>query len=161
MGFWLLLMALPVCLGAFRRGWILGIVLLVVMPVEESHAFEWQDLWLTPDQRANRLLEQGDAEAAAQTFRNPDWSGAAHYQAGEFESAEQAFANADSADNWYNRGNALARGGKLDEALAAYDEALARQPDLEDATFNRELVEQLKQQTTAVRPAGTIRSTAV
>lgn len=146
MGFWLLLLALPVCLGAFRRGWILGLVLLAGLPVERSYAFEWQDLWLTPDQRGSQLLEQGDAEAAAQAFENPDWAGAAHYRAEDYEAAQEAFSSGASAQNWYNRGNALARAGQLDEALAAYQEALARDPDMEDASFNRDLLEQLKQQ---------------
>ena len=40
----------------------------------------------------------------------------------------------------------MARAGKLEDALAAYDAALAAQPDMEDAKANRQLVEDLLRQ---------------
>ena len=46
----------------------------------------------------------------------------------------------------YNRGNALASAGKLQEALAAYDTALEQAPDMEDARHNRKIVEELLNQ---------------
>src|SRR5690606_40873225 len=64
----------------------------------------------------------------------------------DYESAAQSYAQSDTAQAHYNRGNALAKAGKLDEAIKAYDEALRRQPDFEDAEANRALVEALKQQ---------------
>lgn len=148
-GFWLLLLILLPGMLAFRRGWILSLALLLAVP-EPALASPWQDawsiLWQTPDQRAQTLLEQGDAEAAAQTFKDPQWRAAAHYRAQDYETASESYATGDSADHWYNQGNALARNGDLDGAIAAYDEALQRQPDMEDAQFNRDLLEQLKQQ---------------
>ena len=60
-----------------------------------------------------------------------------------FSISARAFAAQDDADAHYNRGNALARGGRLEQAVAAYDAALARDPDHEDAAFNRELVSRL------------------
>src|SRR5690606_24627844 len=45
------------------------------------------------------------------------------------------------ADAAYNRGNALAKAGRYEEAIAAYDEALGRQPGMDDAIANRALVE--------------------
>src|SRR5690606_29153156 len=42
----------------------------------------------------------------------------------------------------YNRGNALARSGDLQQALDAYDAALAIAPDDADTLHNRALVEQ-------------------
>jgi Ca-activated chloride channel homolog len=41
----------------------------------------------------------------------------------------------------YNRGNALARLGRFDDAIAAYDEALSQQPGMADAQANRAAVE--------------------
>jgi Ca-activated chloride channel homolog len=154
-GYWLVLLLLPICLGLFRRGVLLGIFpLLFLLPAEQSHAQSpdtattsaWNNLWFTPDQQGKRALEQGNAEAAAQLFENPEWAGTAAYQQGDFENAIEHFSGKDGADAWYNRGNALARAGKLDEALEAYDESLQRAPDQEDARANRELVEKLKQQ---------------
>jgi Ca-activated chloride channel family protein len=49
-------------------------------------------------------------------------------------------------DSHYNRGNSLAQAGEFEAALAAYDAALDLQPEMEDAIFNRDLVEQMKQQ---------------
>ncbi|TLY52392.1 MAG: tetratricopeptide repeat protein, partial [Gammaproteobacteria bacterium] len=50
-------------------------------------------------------------------------------------------------DALYNRGNALAKQGKYEEAIAAYDKALARAPQMQDAGANKQAVEQwLKQQ---------------
>jgi Ca-activated chloride channel family protein len=154
-GYWLVLLLLPISLGLFRRGVLLGLVpLLFVLPAEQSYAQTgeqpsanaWDNLWLTPDQQGRRALEQGNSEAAANLFENQDWAGTAAYQQGDFDTAIEHFSSADSADAWYNRGNALARGGKLDEAISAYEESLQRAPDREDAEQNRKLLEELKKQ---------------
>jgi Ca-activated chloride channel family protein len=145
MGYWLVLMLIPVALGAFRRGWLLCLVLL--LPTAESvQAQGWQALFLNRDQRGSELLQQGDAEAAAEAFNDPDWQAAANYRAGNFEAAAAHYRQGDDADSWYNRGNALARSGELQEAIAAYDEALKRNGDMEDAAYNKALLEQLLQQ---------------
>ncbi len=95
-------------------------------------AFGWQDLWLRRDQQAARLLEQGEANAAAERFQDPAWRATARYQAGDYAAAAEGFTGRD-ADSRYNRGNALARAGRLEEAIAAYDQALEQQPGHEDA----------------------------
>jgi Ca-activated chloride channel family protein len=51
-----------------------------------------------------------------------------------------------SADDHYNRGNALAQLGEYDASIAAYDQALALEPGMEDALHNRALVEKMKEQ---------------
>lgn len=147
-GHWLVFLLLPVVLFCFRRG-VLPVLLLVPalsLYTPDSHAFSWSDLWLTPDQQGQRALEQGDPANAAARFASPEWKGSAQYRAGDYEAAAQSFAQSDTAQAHYNRGNALAKAGKLDEAIKAYDEALRRQPDFEDAEANRALVEALKQQ---------------
>ena len=143
MGPWLLLPLLMLAAGAFRRGWLVVLAVLVIPPPQVL-AFSWQDLWLRPDQQAARLLEQGDPEAAAERFEDPGWRATANYHAGDYAAAAEGFAGED-VDSRYNQGNALARAGRLQEALAAYDEALAGQPEHEDARFNRELIEELLQ----------------
>ena len=144
MGFWLILLLVPVALGAFRRGWLLCLLLLPMADPAQSQ--DWQSLFLNKDQRGSRLLERGEAEAAAETFRDSDWAAAANYRAGNYQAALEHYSQADDADSWYNRGNALARAGKLPEAIAAYDEALKRSEGMEDAAFNKALLEQLMQQ---------------
>src|SRR5688500_15264097 len=67
--------------------------------------------------------------------------GADAYRRGEFEQAALAYAGVDGADAHYNRGNALAKAGKYEEAIAAYDEALRRQSGMADAIANKRAVE--------------------
>ncbi len=142
-GYWLLLPLLLLAALAGRRGWLLALVPLLWLPSPSSMALEWQDLWLREDQQGMRLLQaQRPAEAAAR-FRDAQWRGYAAYQAGDYPLAAALFAESDSAAAHYNRGNALARSDRLQAALEAYDQALARDPQLQRARHNRALVEQL------------------
>ncbi len=146
-GAWLALALLPLAALAFRRGWLLGIALLLLLPQPRAEALEWQDLWLNKDQQGARAMREQDPARAAQLFRSPAWRGAAQYEAGDYAGAAKTWAAQDEADAHYNRGNALARAGRLEEALAAYDEALAREPGMADAKNNRKLAgEALEQQ---------------
>ncbi|PLW67186.1 VWA domain-containing protein [Pseudohalioglobus lutimaris] len=146
-GYLLVLLLLPAALALFRRGWIVCLLPLLALPLPQpAQAGLWDDLWLTRDQQGQRALQQEDNEAAAQLFESDAWAGTAAYRAGDYETAEQRFADGDSADAWYNRGNALARAGQLDEAIAAYRESLQREPGRSDAEENLQLIEQLKQQ---------------
>lgn len=99
-------------------------------------------LWLTADQRGDRLLASGDAAAAAKTYSDPRRRANAEAKAGDFTAAARDYATFDDTDAHYNRGNALARGGDLKGAIAAYDHALARDPKNADARHNKDLVEQ-------------------
>ena len=107
----------------------------------------WSSLWRTPDQRGEQLLRKGDAAAAAQTYADPRRKAYAELQAGDYAAAARDFGGLDDSDAHYDRGNALARSGDLQQALKAYDAALASNPDNRDARHNRDLVAQaLKQQ---------------
>jgi len=146
-GPWLLLLILPIAALAFRRGYLV-LVLFVLLPhSQDASAVDWQDLWSRPDQQASNTLQQGDASAAAKQFKNSEWKAAAHYKAGEYEQAIESLDGINTPDALYNKGNALARAGKLPEALQTYDEALKLDPSNKDAEYNRDLVEkQLEQQ---------------
>lgn len=146
-GHWLaLLLVLPV-LSLFRRGWIVCLApVLLALPVTDAQASDWDDLWLTPDQQGQRALRADDPETAASLFESDAWAGTAAYRAGDYGAAADRFGRGDGTDDWYNRGNALARAGKLAEAITAYRESLARQPDAQDALDNLALVEQLLEQ---------------
>ncbi len=139
-GPWLVLALLPLAALAFRRGLVLALILTVLPVPRPAQAMEWTDLWLRADQQGKQALDEGDAARAAELFQDPRWRGAAKYQAGDFKGALEALEKHTDADDLYNRGNALARMGQYQEAVAAYDQSLALRPDHADAKFNRELV---------------------
>lgn len=134
----------PLAALAFRRGWLLGLLVVPLsLPVQ---AVEWRDLWRNADQQAQQQLNDGNAKAAAEKFRDPSWRGTAQYRVGDYQNAAKTFSSIDNADAQYNRGNALARAGDLKEAIAAYDAALKKNPDMEDAKANRDLLQKLLKQ---------------
>lgn len=146
MGPWLLLLILPMALLAFRRGWILVFFMMISLWSTEGHAMSWQDLWQRKDQQAAKALENNEPEKASELFQTPSWKGVAEYNAGNFPAAVDAFIQNEDADNYYNSGNALVKANKLAEAKEAYEKALQLDPEMDDAKFNKELVEQLVQQ---------------
>jgi Ca-activated chloride channel family protein len=148
-GPWLALLLIPLAALAFRRGWLLAVVVLVgstVSAPRPAMALGWDDLWLRPDQQAARALQAGEAEQAAQLARDPALRGTAEYKAGNFDAALQAFAEQADVDADYNQGNALAQMKRYEEAIAAYDRALAKQPNMADALHNKAEIEKLLQQ---------------
>jgi Ca-activated chloride channel homolog len=145
-GPWLLLLLLPLAALGFRRGWVWGIALVFILPTEDAQASLWDDLWQTRDQQAMQAMSEGDVEAAAGLFEDREWKATANYRGEKFEDAASQYGGIDTPDSKYNLGNAFAKQGLLDEAIEAYDQALALDPDNEDAQFNKALIEQLQQQ---------------
>ncbi|MFK2878424.1 tetratricopeptide repeat protein [Rhodanobacter hydrolyticus] len=141
-GPWLLLLLLPLAALAFRRGWLmlLPLMLLPMWP-GTAHAASWRDLWQNKNQQAAAALKQGDAKQAMQLAKDPSLRGAAAYRAGDYAAAAQALREAKGGDANYNLGNALAREGKYEEAIHAYDEALRHDPANADAKANKQAVE--------------------
>jgi Ca-activated chloride channel family protein len=142
-GAWLLLLVLPLGALFFRKGLlIVAFVLLLPLP-KNSYALDWQDLWQRPDQQALKAYQQQDYAKAAEKFENPDWKAAAYYQANEYDKALKTYQSQveQTADNFYNQGNALAQSGQLKEALAAYQQALKLNPNDAYAKFNKDIVE--------------------
>ena len=99
----------------------------------------WSGLWLTPDQEGWRHFQRGEFTEAAKAFRDPMWQGTAWYRAAEFEKAAQAFARRDTAEAYFNQGNAWLMRGKYDTAITCYDQALEKRPGWEAAAENRAL----------------------
>ncbi|MEO1081792.1 MAG: VWA domain-containing protein [Pseudomonadota bacterium] len=152
MAHWLVLPLLLIALGSFRRGWLYMLPLLLILPSDESAAFEWRDLWLRKDQQGSRALAAGDAESAASLFRDPRWRGTAAYSGEDYELAAESFSSDESADGWYNRGNALAGAGNYEEAIAAYEKSLELLPEQEDAVRNIETLRKLQDQQQQQQP---------
>ena len=139
-GPWLLLALLPLAAVIFRRGY-LALILIFFLPFpHNANAFDWDSLWLNRDMRAEHALQDGDHKRAAQLFTRPRWKGPAQYQAQDYQGALQSLHGLEDSDSHYNAGNALARLGRYEEAIKAYDQALRLDPDNKDARYNRELV---------------------
>jgi Ca-activated chloride channel family protein len=129
-GYWLLPPLLLLAALAFRRGGVLAVLALCLcLPVPPVHAQDdasnRSSLWRRPDQQAYARMQQGQ-----HAYRKQD-----------FAAAARAFADVDNPDGAYNLGNALARQGRYEEAIAAYDRALAGRPGMDDAVANRKAVE--------------------
>ncbi|REL26160.1 VWA domain-containing protein [Thalassotalea euphylliae] len=147
-GPYLLVAVLLLLLPYFRRGVLLGLLpaALLLTPSEQALALDWQSLWQTKDQQGQKAFDQQAFEQAAKTFNDPMWKGSAMYKAGDFQGAAKAFAELDSAQGYYNQGNALAKMQQFDEAINAYEQALAMSPEHSDAKANKALIEELKNQ---------------
>lgn len=128
-GYWFLPLLMLLCLFAFRRGGVLATLALCVM-LPMAQPAEAADWWTRADQKAQQRIERG----------------ARAYRGGDFATAQAQFAGIDSAEGLYNHGNALARQGQYDQAIAAYDAALRQRPGMEDAIANRAAVEAARRQ---------------
>lgn len=129
-GYWLLPLAMLLLLFAFRRGGVLAAVALcLLVPVQPGFAAGAGPLEAQAWRRADQVAHARSVEAEAA------------YRAGEYEAAARGFAGLPGADAAYNRGNALARAGRYEAAIAAYDEALEASPGMPDAVANRAAVE--------------------
>ena len=146
-GIYGLVMLLPMMLWIFRKSALVGVfALLSFLPTDTVYAVELPSLFKNQDQRALEAYQQGEYEQAATAADSNQLKGAALYQQGNFEGALGAFSQDSSATGLYNYGNALAKAGKLDEAIEAYKQAQVLQPDFAKAKENQALVEQLKNQ---------------
>ena len=137
-GYWLLPIVLLLCLPLFRRGGILMLLLAcgVYLPLLSTPAYAQTDvlgkgsLWQRADQMAHARMLQGIAA----------------YDKNDYAQAIATLSTLPSADAQYNLGNALARAGRYDDAIAAYNRALQQQPYMADAQFNKRVVEQAKRE---------------
>jgi Ca-activated chloride channel family protein len=150
-GYWLILIIIIIAALSFRRGWLLSLIFLITLQPETSYASVWDDAWQTKDQQAQKAFAQDPAKAA-EMFEDSNWKASSLYRAEEYQQAADNFSvDTDAsakqqAESLFNRGNALAHAGKLEEAIKAYEQSLALDDELTDAKFNKALVEELLQQ---------------
>ena len=145
-GPWLCLLLLPIAAMAFRRGLVLMLLVFILPAPQTAQAFSWNDLWKTKDQQAQALLEEGEAEQAAELFEDPQWRAVANYRKGDYTNSAAGFGNQEDIESLYNLGNALAKLGQLESAIGAYEEVLEIDPTAEDALYNRDLLKDMLEQ---------------
>jgi len=145
-GPWLVLLLLPLAALAFRKGWVLLLVVFIAPLPQPAEAAFWEDLWRNKNQQAARAMEDGSPADAAVLFDDDEWRAVARYQSGDYSGSAAEFAEYDDTRNLYNLGNALAQQREFESAIDAYEQVLELDPDNEDASYNLDLVKQMKDQ---------------
>ncbi|WP_444994226.1 vWA domain-containing protein [Aliikangiella sp. IMCC44359] len=122
-----------------------GLILITISSLysSPSNAIEWQDLWLTKNQQADKAYQHGEFENAAKLYENKEWQAAAQYKNGDYSDAATNFDPSKSAQSLYNHATSLAKASQLQEALDAYNKLLEKEPEHEDALFNKKIIEDL------------------
>lgn len=142
-GYYLSIIPLLCCLYFFRRG-IFVIVLL--LGVSKTAQAQMPDMFLNSNQQGYQAFSRGDFKTAAEKFEDTSWKASALYRLGDYKAALKSFEQANDATGLYNQGNALAKGGKIPEAIKKYEEVLKLEPEHEDAKFNLEYLKRQQQQ---------------
>lgn len=146
-GPWIVLLLLPLAAMAFRKGWLLSLlIVLTASNPPTAAAFELESLWSNNEQRSQSALGEGDYDKTLDLSKDSLRRGSALYRKGDFEGASAEFSQQDTASAHFNRGNSLFNQSQFDDAIAAYDRALELQPDMQDALENRAMAQQMKQQ---------------
>lgn len=108
-----------------------------------AEALEFEEIFKRPDQRAAEMLENGEHEAAANNFEDPQWRGISRYRAGFYEEAMKDFATVGDAKGLYNHGTAAARAGDYAQAVASLEQALQLAPQDTDIAHNLDIARKL------------------
>ena len=138
-GYWFLIIPLICVLSFFRRGALAVLFLL--------YSFSAQAGFFTnSDQDGAKAFAKGDYAAAANNFKQPQWKAAALYKQGQYEEAFKYFSENSDTESLYNQGNALAKSGKIEEAIKKYEEVLKNNSQHEDAKFNLEYLKKQQEQ---------------
>ena len=106
----------------------------------------WQTPFMNDNQEALNSYQRGKYKDAVNQFNDDTWKASSLYKSGDYERALNAFKSIPGPESLYNQGNALAKLGKLEDAIKKYDQALSEAPDFDDARTNKKIVEDLLKQ---------------
>ena len=106
----------------------------------------WQTPFMNDNQEALNSYQRGKYKDAVNQFNDDTWKASSLYKSGDYEGALNAFKSIPGPESLYNQGNALAKLGKLEDAIKKYDQALSEAPDFDDARTNKKIVEDLLKQ---------------
>lgn len=140
-GYYLLFLPAILLLYFFRKN---AVVLAIMLFLSAQNASA--GMFLNNNQEAMQAFEKGDFNTASQKFDDQKWKASAAYKNGEYEKSATIFSTFDDTENLYNYGNALAKSGKIKEAIEKYEEVLKQNPEHEDAKFNLEYLKKQQNQ---------------
>jgi Ca-activated chloride channel family protein len=80
---------------------------------------------------------------AAASFENITWRGIAYYRGENFKAATEMFSRIETADGYFNLGNAWAHGRNYLLAVKAYDQVLELDPEHKGALHNRSKIQEI------------------
>ncbi|WP_251359245.1 VWA domain-containing protein [Kangiella sp. TOML190] len=149
-GYWLVLLLLPIALFSFKHKNIVASLLvsavLFITPNSGVSASVADKLFLNKDQQAKKHFNSGEYDKAKQTFENSDWKAISAYREGDYATAISSYNHAETANQHYNMGNALALNEQYQEAIDAYNTALELDKNHADAKYNKKIIEDLLEQ---------------
>lgn len=140
-GYYLLFLPALFMLYFFRKGAMLSILFLVLF-IKTADA-GW---FLNNNQEAMEAFNKGDFATASKKFENQYWKAGSAYKNGNYSKAGEIYSKFKDTENLYNYGNALAKSGKIKEAIEKYEEVLKLNPEHEDAKFNLEYLKKQQNQ---------------
>lgn len=141
-GVWLVWLMLPLALLLFRRNALWTVLLVFWLPTDaELRADDWDSLWKHAERRAHQAYQSGDYAKAVEHSTDAILIGSAYYKMGEYSLALDHLRRQESAISYYNRGNVYAQQSKFPEAVVAYGRALSLDSTMEDAAYNRKLIQ--------------------
>lgn len=129
-----------------RRYKFIPSLLVIFFASGDALAFDWNDLWQRPDQRAYQLLQNGDTANAAEVFDDPQWRGVSRYRAGDFERAQKEFTSIEGDSALYNQAVTAVQQGEYEEAVEKFETLIERSPDHADGQHNLEIARELAKQ---------------
>ncbi len=119
------------CLLFFRKGIL---VVAFVFISTQAHA----GFFTNANQDGLREFKQNNYQKAVEHFNDSNWKAASYYRLGNYQQALKDYQKDNSVTGMYNQGNALAKSGKIAEAIKKYEEVLEIDANHEDAKFNLE-----------------------
>lgn len=148
-GSWLILILLILAIWGFRRGGY-SLMITAFLPLgfmtgisNQAQAGVLKDIWQTPYQNGQQLLQQNKPEKAAQTFDSTNWKAYALQKAKDYQASLNTLQNKPNktANDFYNMGNNYVHLKKYQKALKAYQKALDKNPDHQKAKQNYKKVQ--------------------
>ena len=135
-GWILVIPSLLIALFWFRKGWVIqwclfpiSLFVLNSCGVKSKHP----DWWYSKNYQGQLLQDDKQFVAAADRFEDDKYKAVAYFKAGNYEAAADLFAQDSTATGSYNRGLALAKLGRYDEAEISFQHAINLDPAMKGA----------------------------